>query len=99
MPAATLNRLALCISLGLSVAALLLVLSGFAMKPQPDEGAAAHLFQIDVVLVAPAVLLFLATSDWAQPLKIARKLMAPAITMALAFASLYYLEHFYYPHP
>ena len=45
------------------------------------------------------MLLFLATSDWAQPLKIARKLMAPAITMALAFASLYYLEHFYYPHP
>ena len=30
----------------LSVTALLAVLSGYAHPPQPDEGAAAHIFQL-----------------------------------------------------
>jgi hypothetical protein len=33
----------------LSVPALFAVLSGYTHRPQPDEGAAAHIFQLSIV--------------------------------------------------
>jgi hypothetical protein len=62
--------------------------------PQPDEGTGAHIFQLSIVALLPVMLLFLATSDWIQPVRIARRLAFPIIALVLAFGALYYLEHF-----
>ena len=42
----------------LSLTALLAVLSGYTQPPQPDEGAAAHIFQLSIVALVPIILLF-----------------------------------------
>jgi len=86
-----LNRKALVV---LSLVALLTVLSGYTQPPQPDEGAAAHIFQLSILALIPTILLFLATADWKQPLRSARPLRFPAGALLLAFLALYYLEHY-----
>ncbi len=96
MHAHALNRVSGKIILGLSVVALLTVLSGYLQTPQSDEGTAAHIFQLSVVALAGMVLLFLATADWSQGWRGARPLTIPMVTVALAFAALYYLEHYFY---
>ena len=79
----------------LSLIALIAVLSGYTQPSQPDEGTAAHIFQLSVVAVVPTILLFLATADWRQPLRsAARPLAIPVVAMVLAFAAPYYLEHY-----
>jgi hypothetical protein len=78
----------------LSITALLAVLSGYAYPPQPDEGAAAHIFQLSIAALVPTILLFLATADWRQPLRNVRPLAFPAAALVLAFGALYYLEHY-----
>jgi hypothetical protein len=88
------NQVSARIIFVLSVMALMIVLIGFTQPPQPDEGALAHIFQITIVLLAPMMLLFLGTADWNQPLRSARRLVLPAGALVLAFAALYYLEHF-----
>ena len=88
------NRVSARVLIVLSLVALLAVLSGFTREPQPDEGAAAHIFQLSVVALVPMILLFLATADWKQPLRSARPLAFPAAVLILAFAALYYLEHY-----
>jgi hypothetical protein len=40
------------------------------------------------------IVLFLATADWKQPLRSARPLAIPAVALMIAFAALYYLEHY-----
>jgi ABC-type uncharacterized transport system permease subunit len=93
------NRLSAKVILVLSVLALLTVLSGYTHPPQPlepDEGAAAHIFQLSIVAVALSTLLYLATADWRQPLRSVRPLAFPAAALVLAFGALYYLEHFRY---
>jgi hypothetical protein len=77
----------------LSLTALLAVLTGYTQPPQPDEGTAAHIFQISIVALVPMILLFLATADWKQPLRSVRLLAFPVATLVLAFAALDYLEH------
>jgi Na+/H+ antiporter NhaD/arsenite permease-like protein len=47
----------------LSAVALLAVLSGYAQRPQADEGTAAHIFQLSIVALVPAIVVFLATAD------------------------------------
>lgn len=88
------NRLSGKIILGLSVTALLTVLTGYTQPPQNDEGAAAHIFQLAVVALAPMILLYLATADWTKPLRSARPLAFPVVALVLAFAALYYLENY-----
>jgi hypothetical protein len=78
----------------LSLTALLAVLSGYTHPPQPDEGAAAHIFQLSLVALVPIIFLFLATADWREPSQSARRLAFPAAALSLAFAALYYLEHY-----
>ena len=80
--------------IGLSLIALLAVLSGYTKPPQPDEGTAAHIFQLSIVALVPMILLFLGTADWKQPLRGARPLTFPAVALVLAFGALYYLEHY-----
>jgi hypothetical protein len=36
---------------------------------------------------------FLVTADWRKPLKVAKRLVLPAIALVVAFATLYYMEH------
>lgn len=91
------NRLSGRVIFVLSLTALFTVLLGYTQPPQPDEGALAHIFQLTIVALAPTILLFLATADWKQGLRSARPLAFPAAALVLAFAALYYQEHFRYP--
>jgi len=91
---AAINRVSGRGLIGLSLVALVAVLSGYFQPPQSDEGAAAHIFQISIVALLPTVLLFLATVDWKAPLRNTRVLIIPASVTILAFGALYYLEHY-----
>jgi Na+/H+ antiporter NhaD/arsenite permease-like protein len=97
MHALHLHRLSARILLILSLIALLTVGTGYFQPPQQDEGTAAHIFQLTIVLTALAGMVFLATADWRQPRQFVRAIAFPATALLLAFAALYYLEHFYYP--
>ena len=80
--------------MGLSIVSLLTVVSGYLQPPQRDEGSAAHIFQLSIVAIIAVAGIFFATADWRQPLRSARWLAFPAVTLTLAFGALYYLEHF-----
>ncbi len=88
------NRVAFKIIVVLSFLALMAVLSGYAQPPQPDEGTAAHIFQLSIVALVPITLLFFGTLDRKHPLRSVRPLALPAAALVLAFAALYYLEHY-----
>ena len=88
------NRISRKVFIFVSLTALLAVVSGHLQPPQPDEGAAAHLFQLSITALVPILLVFLATADWKQPLRSAGLLAFPATALALAFGALYYLEHY-----
>jgi hypothetical protein len=79
------------------IALLDVLLLGYARPPLPDEGTGAHIFQLSMAALVPTALVFLATADWTQPVRIARRLALPAVLTVLAFAALYYLEHSFYP--
>ncbi len=87
------NRVSGRVVTGLSGLALLTVISGYFQTPQPDEGASAHIFQLTIVLIVPAILLFFITADWKRPLRNLRALTVPGAALVLAFGALYYLEH------
>jgi hypothetical protein len=78
----------------LSLAALLLVMYGYSLPPQADEGTAAHVFQLLIVALVPTIALCLATADWTRPLRSARPLAVTGAALVLAFGALYYLEHY-----
>jgi hypothetical protein len=88
------NRVSGKVLIVLSLTALLAVLSGYTHPPQPDEGAAAHIFQLSVLALVPMIVFFLGTADWRQPLRSALRLAFPATALFLAFGALYYLEHY-----
>jgi len=88
------NRASSKVLIVLSLTALFAVLSGYAQPPQPDEGTAAHIFQLSIVALVPMIILFLATADRRLPLRSARLLAVPAGALVLAFGALYYLEHY-----
>lgn len=82
----------------LSFIALLTVLTGYFQAPQPDEGAAAHIFQLSIVLLCPAFLIFLVTADWSHTRRVFQTIVPASAAVFLAFAALYYLEHVWYAH-
>lgn len=88
------NRVSRAVVIALSAIALLAVLSGYIRPRQPDEGTAAHIFQLSIVTLVPTILLFLGTADWRQPRQIARQLTIPTSVLVLAFGTLYCLEHY-----
>jgi hypothetical protein len=82
----------------LSLTALLdVLLLGYTQPPQADEGTGAHIFQLSIVALVPMAAVFFVTDDWTQPSRSVRRLAFPAFAVVLAFAALYYLEHYYYP--
>lgn len=97
----TINRASGYIMFGLSLFAMFLVggatiltMAGrFSPSPDGDEGTAAHLFQLAIVLLLPAGLVFLVTADWRQPLKVMKRLVVPAVALVVAFSMLNYMEH------
>jgi hypothetical protein len=93
------NRISSWVVHILSLFAMCLVVGAAALTkigklhPSRDEGTAAHLFQIAVALLLPAGLVFLLSADWRRPARVALRLVAPAIALVIAFATLYYMEH------
>jgi cytochrome bd-type quinol oxidase subunit 2 len=96
MDAYQLNRISGRVLVALSLVALVTVLTGYAQAPQPDEGSAAHIFQLAILAIVPTILLFLFTADWRQPRRSAKPLAIPIAALVLAFAALYYLEHYWW---
>ena len=97
MNAQRLNRASGKAMIVLSFIALITVLAGYLQPPQPpppDEGTGAHVFQLSIAALLPAILIFLATADWKQPWRSARPLVIPAVALILAFGGLYCLEHY-----
>jgi cytochrome bd-type quinol oxidase subunit 2 len=91
------NQAAAIVTIVLSLIALFTVLTGYLYPPQPretDEGAAAHIFQLSIAAMFPTLIAFLATADWKQPARSAKPLLLPIITLVIAFAALFYLEHY-----
>ena len=91
------NRVSSIVLIVLSLIALLDVLLGYTQPPLSDEGTGAHIFQLSIVALMATGFLFLATADWTQPARTLRRLAFPAAVVVLAFAALYYLEHYFYP--
>lgn len=95
------HRISGRVVLGLSLFAMFLVVGATALTllgrfnpaPNGDEGTTAHLFQLAIGLLLPAGLTFLVTADWQRPKDVARRLAVPAIALAVAFATLYTMEH------
>jgi hypothetical protein len=77
--------------------ALPAMLTGRVPPPEADEGTAAHIFQLSIAALVPMTLLFLASADWTQPARSARRLAFPAAAVVLAFGMLSYFEHVYLP--
>jgi len=97
------NRLSRYFVLGLSLFAMILVVGAtiftiigyFHPTPNGDEGTAAHLFQLAIVLLMPTGLVYLVTADWHHPIDVVRRLIIPIIALIVAFTTLYYMEHIY----
>ena len=94
MSAHRINSVSAAVLIILSLTALLAVLSGYLQPPQPDEGAAAHIFQLAIVSLLPVILLFVATANWKSPWRTARPLAVSGAVLVFAFGALYYLEHY-----
>jgi len=99
MDAPAVNRASAIALLVLSLVAFITVLTGYlpGHPPQADEGTQAHIFQLSILLIAPTAIVFFATADWTRPSSIIRRLTLPGIAVVLAFAALYYLEHYFQP--
>jgi hypothetical protein len=81
-------------AMGLVVGASLLAMIGrFSPSADGDEGTAARLFQLAILLLLPAGLTFLATAKWQRGWDVAKRLAVPAIALIVAFSTLYYMEH------
>jgi hypothetical protein len=91
------NRAAALTAITLSLIALVTVLTGYLQPPQPretDEGSAAHIFQLSIAALFPTLLAFLVTADWKKPWRSVCPLIFSAATLIVAFAALFYLEHY-----
>ena len=92
------NRLSRIVLIVLALTALLdVLLVGYTQPPLPDEGTGAHIFQLSILALVPTGLVFLVTADWTEPARTVCRLAVPAVVVVLAFAALYYLEHYFYP--
>ena len=92
------NRLSGRVVLVLALIALGTVLLGYTIPRgtvETDEGTGAHIFQLSIAALLPAILVFLTTADWKQPLQSARPLLLPTTALILAFTALYCLEHYW----
>jgi hypothetical protein len=96
------NRASGIAAVALSLVALLTITIGLAQyalaRPgaqlcQPDEGALAHIFQMSIVALLPALAVFVFSADWTAAARTLRPLGIIAAALVLAFSGLYYGEH------
>jgi hypothetical protein len=96
------NRASGIAAVALSLVALVTISVGLlqhALAPSgaqlcaPDEGALAHIFQLAIGLLLPALAVFVFSADWTAPARALRPLGLTAAALALAFGALYYGEH------
>jgi hypothetical protein len=73
------------------------LMAGHVPPPEPDEGTAAHVFQLAVVGAVGVGLILVATTDWRHPWRGIRPILLPAVALVLAVASVFYFENIYYP--
>ncbi|HEY8738943.1 MAG TPA: hypothetical protein VIO62_18110 [Candidatus Dormibacteraeota bacterium] len=85
--------LSLTALLPIVVVLLRIALTGQVPALERDEGTGGHVFQLSIAGLVPALLVFLASADWARPWRVARTLTLPAVAIVLAFALLYHYEH------
>jgi heme/copper-type cytochrome/quinol oxidase subunit 4 len=95
MTAPQVNRISFRAAMVLSLIALLAALSGYTHPLLPDEGAAAHIFQLAIVALVPTLILFLSSADWHNPRRCLRLLAVPTTALVFAFVARYYLEHYH----
>jgi hypothetical protein len=93
MQAQQINRVSTNVLIGLSLTALLAVLSGFT-QPLRGEGAALHILQLSILALVPTSLVFFITTNWRNPFDSLRRLTIPAVALMGAFWALYFLEHY-----
>jgi hypothetical protein len=78
----------------LALTALLdVLLLGYTQPRAADESTGAHIFQLSILALVPAGLIFLVTADWTDRVRTLRPLAIAAALTVLAFAALYILEH------
>jgi hypothetical protein len=97
MRAHRINRLSSVLLILLSLTALVTVVTGLIWPPplpEPDEGTQAHVFQLSIAALLPMTVIVVCTADWRQPWRTLFALIIAFIAAVLAFAGLYYLEHF-----
>ncbi len=94
MHSQSIHRVSGNVMIALSVIALLAVASGYFQAPQADEGSAAHIFQLSIVALVPTGLLFVITGTWRPLWAGLRPLALSGAILLVAFAALYYLEHY-----
>ena len=87
------NRVYAVIVVILSLTALGTVLIGTGGPPQPDEGTAAHIFQLSIAGLVPSIALFMLTADRRRPMLSVATLAASAVALIVAFTLLYHFEH------
>jgi cytochrome bd-type quinol oxidase subunit 2 len=91
------NRVGSVALILLSLTALVTVVTGLIWPPplpEADEGTQAHIFQLSIAGLLPMAIIVLTTADWRQPWRSVRPLVVSFAATLLAFAGLYYLEHF-----
>ena len=92
MDSQRINRVTGFAPVAMSIAAYFLVLAAVAARwevNQPDEGAAAHIFQLLVAGQVPIVLVYVASADWKRPWAILRMLLIQAAAVGIAFSAVF----------
>jgi len=70
---------------------LVVVMTGW-QRHDRDEGTAAYLFQLLIVLQIPLFAIFLATANWRRLGAIARQVLFQLAALSLAFGSVAYFR-------
>jgi len=89
------NRISAILPVAMSLLAFVVVLlavsTGWGMIPG-DEGAAAHIFQLLIVLQMPFIVAFLATADWGKWRWVTSRMILQAGAIVLAFSPVAYFK-------
>ena len=89
------TRISAILPIFMSFAAFLLGLAGGIFgwgDGRRDEGAAAHIFQLLIVLQIPIIVTYLATADWKRSAQIVWTLVVHILGIALAFGPVAYFK-------
>jgi hypothetical protein len=76
----------------LALATVAVALTAGQVQPRPDEGTAAHIFQILIAVQAPLVLGFVLTADWSLWRRAVGRLGLQGGALMLAFAPVAYFH-------